>query len=140
MMILADYGVGPNMLHLLHLFWDQHTVIPQQQSYYGAPFHAGRSLTTADIPAPVIFNIVVDAVLRRWYLDITACGIHTRARFYADDGSLRDHNHHNLQLALTTMEDLFLRVGLRVNGNKTKSLTVLPTILMTTISNVAYKR
>jgi len=128
------------MLRLLRSFWDRHTVIPRQQLYYGAPFHAGSGLATGDIPAPVIFNILVDAVLRRWYLDITARGIHTRARFYADDGSLRDHNHHNLQLALTTMEDLFLRVGLRVNGNKTKSLTVLPTISTTTISNVAYKR
>jgi len=38
------------------------------------------------------------------------------------------------------MEDLFLRVGLHINGAKTKALTVLPTIAITTISATAYKR
>jgi len=140
LIILQDYGVGPNMLRLLRQFWDRYTVTPRQQAFFGDPFHAGRGLATGDIPAPIIFNIVTDAVLRRWYLDITTLGLSTRARFYADDGQLRDHDATNLQTSLTAMETLFLRVGLQINGAKTKSLTVLPTIATTTISTVAYKR
>jgi len=140
LVILQDYGVGPNVLHLIANFWDRHVVIPRQQQFYGTPFPADRSLATGDIPAPVIFNIITDAVLRQWYTDIAIAGLTTRAKFYADDGALRDTDPTHLQTALATMEDLFQRVGLHINGRKTKALTITPTISTTTISTVAYKR
>jgi len=89
---------------------------------------------------PVFYNIVTDTVIRQWYQDGMATGMATKGRFYADDGELWDHDPAKLQSALTSMEDLFLRMGLSVNGAKTKSLTTLPTISTTTISAVAYKR
>jgi len=138
--ILEDYGVGPRILRLLEHFWGRHVIIPRQHAFFGDPFPARRGLTTGDIPAPVIFNIVIDAVLRRWYAETTAQGMATRAQFYADDGSLRDHNPNHLQAALANMEALFLRVGLKINGKKTKVLTVLPTEPTITISTAAYKR
>jgi len=138
--LLQDYGVGPKMMHLLRNFWARHTVIPRQQQFYGKPFLASRGLATGDIPAPTIYNIVTDAVLRRWYATIAAQGSTTRARFYADDGHLRDHNPVALQDALATMENLFLRMGLKINGRKTKALTTIPTISTTNICDAAYKR
>jgi len=138
--ILRDYGVGPNIIRLIAKFWERHTVIPRQQAFYGTPFHASRGLATGDIPAPAIYNIVTDAILRRWYLELTTHGLTTRGRFYADDGQLRDYNAEHLQSALTIMEKLFLRVGLKINGRKTKALTTVPTVATTQISDVAYKR
>jgi len=38
------------------------------------------------------------------------------------------------------MEELFLRVGLQVNGKKTKAMAILPTIATTNISDATYKR
>jgi len=138
--LLRDYGVGPRMLCIISHFWERHMMVPRQQAVYGEPFPARRGLATGDIAAPCIFNIVTDAILRRWYADIAAQNLTTRARFYADDGALRDHDTGHLQRSLTTMEDLFTRVGLVVNGNKTKALTNLPKISTTNISSTAYKR
>jgi len=140
LLLLADYGVGPNTIRLLAMFWERHVVIPRQQQFFGEPFPADRGLTTGDIPAPVIYNIVTDAVLRQWYHDGAARNMTTKARFYADDGALRDQDPAQLQLALSAMEALFLRVGLRVNGRKTKVLAVSPTVATTNISETAYKR
>ncbi len=69
-----------------------------------------------------------------------ATGTATKGRFYADDGELWDHDPVRLQSALSSMETLFLRMGLRVNGSKTKALTTIPTIATTAISAMAYKR
>jgi len=64
----------------------------------------------------------------------------TNGHFYADNGKLWDPNPEHLQMALTSMEDLFLQMGLQINGRETKALTTLPTIATTTISTPAYKR
>jgi len=115
-------------------------VIPRQQQFFGTPFHAERGLATGDIPAPLFYNIVTDAVIRQWYQDGMATGTATKGRFYADDGELWDNDPVRLQSALSSMETLFLRMGLRVNGSKTQALTTIPTIATTAISAVAYKR
>ena len=106
--LLQDYGVGPRILRLLEHFWDQHVIIPRQHAFFGAPFPARRGLTTGNILAPVIFNIVVDAVLRRWYAETTAQGLATRAQFYANDGLLCDHDPMHLQTSWGIMEAMFL--------------------------------
>jgi len=64
----------------------------------------------------------------------------TEGRFYADDGELWDYDPTRLQAALTDLEGLFLRMGLRINGNKTKTLLTLPTVATTNISTIAYKQ
>ena len=40
LILLRDYGVGPNMLRILSHFWSRHTVIPRQQAVFGDPFPA----------------------------------------------------------------------------------------------------
>ena len=140
LLLLADYGVGPKTLRLISTFWDRHMVIPRQQAFFGDPFHADRGLATGDIPAPLFYNVVTDAILRKWYLDGATTGMTTKARFYADDGELWDHDPAQLQRALTDLENLFRRMGLLINGSKTKALTTLPTVATTRISTTAYKR
>jgi len=72
-------------------------------------------------------------------LDIAAEGMTTWAKFYVDDGALRDRNATHLQTTLATMEDLFQHIGLHINERKTKALTTPPAISTTSISVVAYK-
>jgi len=138
--ILQDYGVGPWIIWLLEHFWDQHVVIPHQHAFFSTPFPARQGLTTSNIPAPIIFNIVVDAVLHHWYSTTMAQGMATRAHFYANDRALRDHDPVHLQLALAIMEEMFSCMGLHINGKKTKALAVMPTPSTTNISTVAYKQ
>ncbi len=71
---------------------------------------------------------------------MTTQGMATKAGFYVDDGALRDHDPVNLQAALAIMEEMFTRVGLHINGKKTKALAVMPTPSTTNISTAAYKR
>jgi len=137
--ILQDYGVGPNVIRIIATFWERHMVMPHQQAFFGKPFPAERGLATGDIPAPVIYNIVMDAILCRWYADKAAQGMATRGRFYGDDGQLHDHDPEHLQRAMTMMEGPFLCVSLQVNGKKTKAMAILPTIATTNISDAVYK-
>jgi len=96
--ILAGYGVGPNMLRLLHHFWDVATMACRAVGVYGAAFQAHRGVTQGGPLSPLIFNIMVDAIVREWLrqvLDAEAarhgCGKTIRTLmtiFYADDAML----------------------------------------------------
>jgi len=138
--ILWDYGMGPRIIQLLEHFWDCHVVIPCQHAFFGAPFPARQGLTTGNIPVPIIFNIVVDAVLRHWYSTMTVQGMAMKACFYANDGTLCDHDPVNLQVALAIIEEMFTCMGQHINGKKTKALAVMPTPSTTNISLVTYKQ
>ena len=77
-----------------------------------------RGCTQGDTDSPVIFNIIVDAVLRRWKED-EEYG-QSLALFYADDGLLDSDDPRKLQLDLDIIIKLFEKVGLRTNEEKTK--------------------
>jgi len=72
-------------------------VILCQHAFFGNPFHADRGLATGDIPAPLLYNVVTDAILHKWYLDGATTGMTTKARFYANNGELWDHDPAQLQ-------------------------------------------
>ncbi len=127
------------MLCLISLFWERHVVTPWQQAFFGTPFHANHGLATGDIPAPIFYNIITDVVLQQWYINGATTEMMTKGWFYTNDGELWGHNPEHLQMALSSMEGLFLRMGLQINGRKTKALMTLPTIATTTISPPAYK-
>jgi len=114
-------------------------VIPCQQAFFGDPFHMDCGLATGNISAPLFYNIVTNAILRQWYLKGTATGMMTQAWFYANNWELWDHDLAQLQRALSSMENLFLHMGLCINGSKTKALTMLPMVATTTISTTTYK-
>jgi len=92
-----------------------------------------------NIPAPLFYNVVMDAILCKWYLDGATTGMTNKARFYTDDGELWDPDLPQLQQSLMALEDLFCWMGLLINGSKTKVLTTLPTVATTHISTTVYK-
>ena len=65
-------------------------IIPKSGGYFGEPFHAWRGVRQGDIISPVIFNIVVDAIVREWYAYEFGTVIEDtlQTTFYADDGRL----------------------------------------------------
>ena len=65
--LLSKYGVGANICRLLHNMWQDDTIVPKQQQFYGKAFTAERGVRQGDIVSPTIFNIVVDAVVRHAY-------------------------------------------------------------------------
>ena len=62
------------------------------------------------------------------------------ALFYADDGLIASPDKEWLQQSFTVLVDLFARVGLRTNTDKTKVMVMLPASIRTYYSEHAYKR
>ena len=64
--ILEGYGVGPNARRLLTNYWRRLTMVARAGEYYGTYFGGERGVTQGNPLSPTIFNVVVDAVVRRW--------------------------------------------------------------------------
>jgi retron-type reverse transcriptase len=61
--LLQEYGVGPRMLWMLQTFWDNLKLVPKQGGYFGKPMKSERGVTQGDPLSPIVFNVVVDAVV-----------------------------------------------------------------------------
>jgi hypothetical protein len=140
--LLRSYGVGDRILHLLTHFWNSLTIVARQQGYYGTHFRSERGTTQGDIISPMIFNIVVDAVVRAWYHKMETQGLSTTfgALFYADDGHLYSTDADELQRATDLMIDLFECMGLKSNPTKTMAMVCAPQPSVTRICSPAYRR
>ena len=113
--------------------------------FFGAPFQAHRGVTQGDIISPCIFNIVIDAVLRTWYTRVNpmierAVLPEISANFYADDGLIAGFNAEQVQHGLSTITELFAKVGLNMNAAKTKSMVIVGARQYHSISDEAYER
>jgi hypothetical protein len=65
--LLEAYGIGPHIHSIIQAVWDLETVVPKSGRCFGIPFPAWRGVRQGDIISPIIFNIIVDAVVREWY-------------------------------------------------------------------------
>jgi hypothetical protein len=118
--ILEGYGLGANLRRFLSMIWEGDTMVPKQSGYFGKAFKASRGVRQGDIISPMIFNIVLDAVIREWEVQMGENSISTQ--FYADDGLLSGEDEKEIQRALDLMTDGFARVGLKMNAQKTEAL------------------
>jgi hypothetical protein len=136
--ILERYGVGALTIQLLRRFWDRQLVVAKQGGHFGAAFPATRGVTQGDIVSPTIFNIVVDATVRYWLTLVLDDGSEFEGLgrtvqeqlvlFYADDGLLASRNPEWLQMVLSHLCELFERMGLRTNVQKTRTINDIQTV------------
>jgi Reverse transcriptase (RNA-dependent DNA polymerase) len=135
--LLEGYGVGPNVLALLSNFWDNLQLVPRQGGFYGTPICSKRGVTQGDPLSPIIFNVVVDAVVRclRAVFPDNLWGL-----FYADDGWLASTDPIIVQQALSAATNLFSQMGLQMNVGKTKSLCSQLGYVRHSVSTPAYRR
>jgi hypothetical protein len=148
--VLEKYGVGPRVRQLLQHFWNNLVVVARQQGFYSQPIMSERGTTQGDIVSPTIFNIVVDAIVRAWYHSNAMNNPHPRQRetvwtdlasiFYADDGNIYCLCARTLQAATDCIVDLFARMGLLTNAEKTKAMVCMPGKAITRISSPAYRQ
>ena len=118
--ILKEYGVGERLLRIISTIWANDTMVPRQAGYFGRAFRAHRGVGQGDIMLPVIFNVIVDAVIRHWRnTDSTGFDLETLL-FYADDGLLVGTDAQQVQESLDVITKGFLLVGLRMNATKTE--------------------
>ena len=88
--------MGPRLLAYVEKVWeDQHFVL-QQAQFYSDPVSINRGVTQGDIDSPIIFNIIMDAVLREWSNMQERQEHRSDSRFYADDGLVENTNKEQL--------------------------------------------
>jgi len=120
---LHEYGFPTKMLTLIALQWDKMQVIPKQADFFGIPFYQDSGQITGSILGPLIFNIVVDLVVRYWMTIMVDDGGTSAMTgltvkellllFYADDGMIASRDPAWLQEALTVLRGQALRSMLR---------------------------
>ena len=122
LLILQKYKVGPNLRRYIAKVWEGQKYFLRQAGFYSEAVHVHRGCTQGDTNSPIIFNLIVDAVLRTWkqhqgFQQSQSC-------FYADDGLLEHTDSEKLQNDLDIIIELFGRVGLKANAEKTKYMVV----------------
>ena len=113
-------GVGPALIRFIERIWKGDTMYPKRSGYYGKSFRARRGVRQGDIISPMIFNIMVDAVVRHW--KATKRG-DDKCGFYADDGILAGLNSTHVQEGLDIVTASFATMGLKMNARKTEFLS-----------------
>ena len=73
-MILEGYGAGPRMIRLIRGYWRDAIMVCRVLGNYGTPFKAGRGVTQGGPLSAKLFNIMVDAVARKWLRELQEGG------------------------------------------------------------------
>ena len=142
LLLLDGYGVGPNTLQYIKSVWEKLIFVPKQAGCYSDSFEVDCGVTQGDPDSPIIFNVIVDAVLRQWEIDMEEHGINIGdlyLGFYADDGLLAGENPEEIKFGLEKIDEMFGRMGLRLNDDKTKYM-VSEGDIRSKLSNEAYDR
>ena len=144
--ILGHCGVGEKALRLIARFWRDAELVCRASGYYGRHFLAIRGVTQGGPLSPAIFNLMVDAIVRKWVRvlqEVHGMGLEDVRRlmtcFYADDGLIVTRNPEDLQIAFDVLTGLFDRVGLRTNTTKTEAMVFLPGKIMTPLAAESYE-
>jgi hypothetical protein len=150
-MILEGYGARPNMVWLVRNFWKEATMVCHASGNYGEPFQAGRGVTQGGPLSPKLFNILVDAVAREWMQKLregsTLDADETDqlmasffAIFYVDGAYLASRDPDFLQRVLDVLVELFARVGLKTNVQKTQTMICNLGRIRTQLPTASYNR
>lgn len=114
-------------------------VVPKASGYHGRAFRATRGVTQGDILSPMIFNMVVDCIIKAWKREHPAVAAVVDTIFYADDGELFGEDPVALQEATDSFTDYCNQGGLRMNAAKMKALVTAPGPLTLGLSFPAYR-
>ena len=105
---------------------------------YSKPINVEKGCTQGDVDSPIIFNIIIDAVLRSWKAEETYRG--SEALFYVDDGLIENNNNIKVQHDLDILIGLFEKMGLKTNEKKTKYMIFRGPAPSKRLSKEAYER
>jgi len=121
------------MLRLIRTFWETATNVCRAKGNYGRPLKAGRGVTQGGPLSAKLFNILINAVVRKWMrlmrkaLDDSDGQLAARVKelfaiFYVDDGYFTSRDAKFLQEALEILVETFKCTGLATNTKKTQAM------------------
>jgi hypothetical protein len=141
-MILEGYGTGPRMIRLIPGYWRDAIMVCRALGNYGTPFKAGRGVTQGGPLSAKLFNIMVDAVTRKWFRELREGGDYKEWEldFYVDDAYLASRDAEFLHRALDLLVSLFARVGLETIVSKTQTMICTPGSIRTQLPADSYRR
>ena len=87
--------MGKNIRGLIERVWNDQQFILRQCGFYSDPVDIKRGCTQGDVDSPVIFNIIIDAVIQSW--KPSELYNNSSALFYADDGLVENIDPYKLQ-------------------------------------------
>jgi exonuclease III len=121
--IMSCYGFGFRAMRFFTNCWEGAFVAPRAGGVYGPRVTVRAGVRQGDVISPLLFNLMVDAILR--YTDREKPDLLARVQtiFYADDGRLGGEEADKVQEVMDFVADLFERMGLEVNTSKTVSMT-----------------
>ena len=111
--------MGPNVLGLLKFYWDNQHCVAKCGKYHRNTFVSYCCATQGGVVSPSLFNVLVDAVVRKWWVDaiddmtIANTGLQGNnigrlsSLFYADDGAIGSKDHKWLQNSTQHLCNLF---------------------------------
>ena len=120
--LMEKYGVGKNIRRYVETVWERQKFVLRQGGFYSDPISVERGCTQGDTDSPIIFNLVIDAVLRKW--KSVQEERKSRACFYADDGLIENKDAGKLQEHLNILIEYFEMFGLKTNEIKTKYMVL----------------
>ncbi|KAL7294948.1 hypothetical protein TKK_0011659 [Trichogramma kaykai] len=122
----AAAGLPPPMIRYLRRFYEDGTTTLMGDQWTSLPIRPTRGVKQGDPLSPVLFNIVIDHLLRSLPSEcgIPFCGRTIRAMAFADDLVLLAQTPAGLQKLLDHTASFLAECGLRVNSSKCHSLTI----------------
>ncbi|CAB0033470.1 unnamed protein product, partial [Trichogramma brassicae] len=122
----AAAGLPPPMIRYLQRFYEDGTTTLTGDQWTSLPIRPTRGVKQGDPLSPVLFNIVIDHLLRSLPTEcgIPFCGRTIRAMAFADDLILLAQTPAGLQKLLDHTASFLAECGLRVNSSKCHSLTI----------------
>jgi hypothetical protein len=133
--IMTGYGVGPKLLCLQTMFWNQVQMFCRAGGGLGKPFGASWGITQGGSLSSLMFNVCVNAVIKEWLwrmIDKEAAhgtfeGVSREiVAFVVDNGLVGSRDPIWLQGTLNALVTLFESIGLRTNPGKMKVMTCIP--------------
>jgi Reverse transcriptase (RNA-dependent DNA polymerase) len=122
-MVMEAYGFGFRAMRFFENCWDGSFVAPRAASTYGPRVPVKAGVRQGDVISPLLFNIVVDAILRWTDKEKPELLERVQKIFYADDGRIAGEDGDETQEVLDFVADGFERMALEVNTRKTVSMT-----------------
>ena len=150
MELLWGYGLGPNLARLLAPHWGRQHMVPKAGQFLGKAFITGSGVIQGEPTFPMIFNIMVDEVVRDVLEEL--CGPkesqfcwgwaaeEQNILFYADGGRIVGQDHIWVQDALIVTVAMFCWMGLEDNLEKNKLMMCTPGFIWGRLSEKVYKQ